>query len=57
MEIRNDAAKVANYERMFAAEATEREARQELATVVEAIFFDQVGRTVAGAGYAGSAFQ
>jgi hypothetical protein len=45
MEIRNDAAKVANYERMFAAEATERGRRdKELATVVEAIFFDQVGR-------------
>ncbi len=44
-EIREDAAKVSDYKRKFAANRTERELRdKKLATVVEAIFYDQVSR-------------
>lgn len=45
-EVRGDEAKVADYERKFAAADTTEQKRRDkkLATVVEAIFFDQAGR-------------
>jgi hypothetical protein len=44
-EIRGDMAKVADYEKKFEADATERKKRdKKLATVVEAIFYDQASR-------------
>lgn len=44
-EVRGDATRVADYEKKFAAENTERERRdKKLATVVEAIFYDQASR-------------